>query len=146
MSRTIIAVDFDGTIVEHRFPAIGDPAPSAFAWLKRFQKLDALLILYTMRSDGRVDGQYTGTNPLTEAVEFCRKHGVEFWAHNDNPEQSWTSSRKVYAHVYIDDAAAGCPLIPHPIGGGMVVDWEQVGPYVEKLILARQEAFRGHAA
>lgn len=136
----ILAIDFDGTIVEHKFPRVGDEAPGAFRWLKRFQELGALLILYTMRSDGRADG----STPLKDAVEFCRKNGVEFWQHNHNPEQAtWTRSPKVYAHAYVDDAAVGCPLIPHPIGGTPVVDWETVGPRVEEMILARKKALCG---
>lgn len=130
----VIAVDFDGTIVEHQFPRVGPPVPDAFRWLKRFQDLGAKLILWTMRSDGRADG----SNPLTDAVEFCRSHGIEFWAVNVNPEQSsWTGSPKAYAHIYIDDAAAGTPLVfPHPSHGDRpYVDWEEVGPLVESFLL-----------
>lgn len=131
----IIAVDFDGTIVEHRFPDIGSPVPGAFAWMKRFQELGAKLILWTMRSDGRE--QRHGGEPgdfLANAVEFCRKNGVEFLSHNSNPSQvSWTDSPKCYAHAYIDDAAVGCPM--RVMGSGRsVVDWDKVGPIVEELI------------
>lgn len=121
----IIAVDFDGTIVDHRFPDIGAPVPGAFEWIKRFKELGATLILWTMRSDGQVHG-----NVLTEAVEFCRKHGVEFDYHNEHP-QDWTTSNKAYAHQYIDDAAACCPLRENPrMGGRPYVDWDIVGPAV----------------
>jgi hypothetical protein len=107
----IIAVDFDGTIVEHEFPEIGRPVPGAFEWMKKWQQAGALLILWTMRSDGRTGGGRENGPVLTEAVEFCRKNGVEFHAVNANPSQAvWTSSPKVYAHIYVDDAAAGCPL------------------------------------
>ena len=47
-----IAVDFDGTIVDHVFPEIGAAVPGAFKWLKRFKEAGATLILWTMRSDG----------------------------------------------------------------------------------------------
>ncbi len=140
----ILAIDFDGTIADHRFPDIGAPVPGAFRWLKRFQELGALLILFTMRSDGRSGiGKQNGP-VLTEAVEFCRANGVEFWAVNDNPEQAaWTGSRKVYAHAYIDDAAVGCPLRENPrLGGSPFVDWDKVGPAVEVLILQRQAQHR----
>ena len=131
MSSMILAIDFDGTICEHRFPKIGKPAPRAFHWLKKFQEAEALLILLTMRSDGRPDGNF-----LRDAVDFCRDNGVEFWQVNTNHEQdSWTSSRKVYAHAYIDDAAVGCPLIGE--WGARVVDWDTVGPLVMKMIEQR---------
>lgn len=136
MSKTaIIAIDFDGTIVEHRFPKVGDEAPGAFEWLKKFQEAGARLILWTMRSDGgvRKDGTQNET-PLTDAVEFCRANGIEFWSVNGNPDQAtWTGSPKAYAHRYIDDAAIGCPLIQLP-NDAVVVDWEAVGPTVLEFI------------
>lgn len=122
-----VAVDFDGTIAEHIFPEIGKPVPGAFAWMKRWQKAGARLILWTMRSDGQEAGDV-----LTQAVEFCRANGVEFFGVNTNPEQdSWTSSPKAYAQVYVDDAAMGCPLLESKQAGGRpMVDWSIVGPAV----------------
>ncbi len=130
----IIAIDFDGTIVDHQFPEIGGEAPEVFDWLKQFQKAGAKLILWTMRSDGSKQGGL-----LSDAVEFCRQHGVEFWGVNENPEQqSWTTSPKCYANVYIDDAAFGCPLRDYPRAGSRpVVDWSIVGPAVLSMILVK---------
>jgi len=126
-----IAVDFDGTIAKHEFPKIGEPVPLAFAWMKAFQALGAKLILYTMRSDGQQHGDV-----LTEAVEFCRRHGIEFYGINRDPDQDeWTSSPKAYANIYIDDAAAGCPLIVNP-AGRPYVDWSRVGPEVRDMLIA----------
>ncbi len=125
----IIAIDFDGTIVEHEFPDIGSPVPGAIKWMKIFQAAGAKLILWTMRSDGQSAGKV-----LTEAIEYCRSNGIEFWAANCNPDQhSWTSSNKAYAHLYIDDAAYGCPLI-EPAGERPYVDWSKVGPAVLEMI------------
>ncbi len=134
----IVAIDFDGTIVEHRFPDIGRPVPGAFEWMKKFQQAGARLILWTMRSDGRTgEGKENGP-VLTEAVEFCRNNGVEFWGVNTNPEQkSWTCSPKCYAHLYVDDAALGCPLAESKeMGARPMVDWSVVGPAVLKGIVA----------
>ena len=133
-----IAIDFDGTIAEHEFPDIGNAVPGAFDWMKRWQAAGAKLILWTMRSDGRTgEGRENGP-VLTEAVEFCRRHGVEFFAVNGNPTQAcWTKSPKCYAHIYVDDAAFGCPLRPaRKAGVRPVVDWEQVGPAVLALVTA----------
>jgi hypothetical protein len=120
-----IAIDFDGTIVEHVFPEIGKPVPGAFKWMKRLQKAGAKLILWTMRSDGQSHGDV-----LSQAVELCRDNGIEFFGVNGNPEQhTWTTSPKAYAHVYVDDAAFGCPLRENPrVGGKPFVDWDTVGP------------------
>lgn len=133
----VIAIDFDGTIVDHRFPYIGQPVPGAFKWMRRFQDLGAKLILFTMRSDGRADGG----NYLRDAVDFCRERGVEFWGVNGNPEQhTWTGSPKAYAHTYIDDAAVGCPLLdPIREGGRKIVDWETLGPWIEHELVEEQK-------
>ena len=122
----IIAVDFDGTIVDHKYPEVGDPVPGAFAWLKRFSDAGAKLILWTMRCDGEKQGPV-----LSDAVALCRANGIEFFGVNENPEQFWSESRKAYANVYIDDAAFGCPLREnHRMGGRPYVDWEKVGPEI----------------
>ncbi len=129
----VIAVDFDGTIVEHKYPDIGKPVPGAIEWMKSFQAAGAKLILWTMRSHGREDG----SNPLQEAIDYCANNGVEFWGVNSNPDQhTWTQSPKAYANVYIDDAALGCPLAMTlgPKDAKPSVDWSIVGPAVMKLL------------
>ncbi len=92
-----IAVDFDGTIVEHKYPAIGKPLLFAFETLKKLEEQRHQLILWTYRSGKELD----------EAVEFCRKNGVEFYAVNKNyPEEVFDEkrvSRKIVADYYIDD-------------------------------------------
>lgn len=124
MTDPIIAVDFDGTLAHHKFPKIGKPVPHAVRWCKKFQKAGARLILWTMRSDGQRSGDV-----LREAVEWCRERGLVFWGVNENPEQDWSSSCKAYAHIYIDDAAHGCPL-KNGKDGRAYVDWAVVGPAV----------------
>jgi len=96
----IIAVDFDGTIVEHAYPKIGKEMLFAFATLRALQAKGHKLILWTIR-----------TGPLLEeAVEFCRQHGVEFYAVNKNfPDEEWTpdTPRKLNADIFIDDRNLG---------------------------------------
>lgn len=98
----IIAVDFDGTIVEHRYPAIGPEIPFAIETLKKLVREQHRLILWTVRK-GKL---------LEEAVEFCRKRGLEFYAVNRNypeetEEQTIRGSRKLKADVWIDDRNVG---------------------------------------
>ncbi|WP_423128331.1 BT0820 family HAD-type phosphatase [Gaoshiqia sp. Z1-71] len=98
--RLIIAVDFDGTIVEHKYPQIGKELPFAIQTLKMLQQNGHRLILWTCRA-GR---------ELEEAVLFCRERGLEFYAINKNyPEESWKpeSSRKIVADLYLDDRIPG---------------------------------------
>ncbi|SDP29916.1 hypothetical protein [Desulforhopalus singaporensis] len=124
-----LCVDFDGTVVDHRYPLIGPPVPGALFWLGRLQKCGARIILFTMRSDGGASGDV-----LQQAVDYLEGKNISLYGVNRNPDQdSWTSSPKVYGHVYVDDAAVGCPLV-HPEGFNRpCVDWAKVGPYLEKL-------------
>jgi hypothetical protein len=137
MSRPyLVAVDFDGTVVDHQFPDVGQPAPGAFEWMKRWQQAGARLMLWTMRSDGRTGAGRENGPVLTEAVAFCANNGVHFWAVNENTEQQcWTKSPKLYAHCYVDDAAFGCPTLPGPRPDSRPwVDWSAVGPAVLAMI------------
>ncbi len=136
MSRPFtVAIDFDQTLARGPFPECGEPVPMAFEYLRILQQRGARLILYTMRSDGRNYPDHGRANPLATAVAFCKTHGVEFWAHNCNPEQAdWTGSPKVYADLYIDDAAFGVPMTQPDDGGRPYVNWAKVGPAAVKLL------------
>ncbi|MEA2106102.1 MAG: hydrolase [Bacteroidota bacterium] len=95
-----IAVDFDGTIVDHEYPEIGKPKLFAFETLKALQDKGVSLILWTFRAG----------KELEEAVEFCKKNGIEFYAVNKNyPEEIFDDSisRKINADIYIDDRNLG---------------------------------------
>jgi hydroxymethylpyrimidine pyrophosphatase-like HAD family hydrolase len=110
-----IAVDFDGTIVEHEYPEIGKEKLFAFQTLKELNKLGASLILWTFRTGKELD----------DAVEFCRQNGVEFYAVNKNyPEEIFDESlsRKINADIFIDDKN---------IGGfpGWSEVWQLLSPY-----------------
>ncbi len=97
----LIAVDFDGTIVEHKYPAIGREIPFATETLKHLIRDGHRLILWTIRH-GRT---------LQEAVDWCKERGVEFYAINsDYAEQDVANeerSPKVKCDMYIDDRNVG---------------------------------------
>jgi hypothetical protein len=110
-----IAVDFDGTIVEHEYPEIGKEKLFAFQTLKELNKLGASLILWTFRTGKELD----------DAVEYCRQNGVEFYAVNKSyPEEIFDESvsRKINADIFIDDKN---------IGGfpGWSEVWQLLSPY-----------------
>jgi hypothetical protein len=129
----VICIDFDGTIVDHQFPRIGEPVPGAFEYMKKFQELGAKLILWTMRNDD--PDLHTLGSVLTQAVEYCRDRGIEFWGVNINPNQhTWSRSHKAYAQLYIDDAALGCPLTVAKEMSRPYVDWSIAGPMVASWI------------
>ena len=95
-----IAVDFDGTIVENKYPAIGKPKLFAFETLSALQEKGHFLILWT----------YRGGKKLDEAVAYCKENGIEFYAVNKNyPEEKFDESisRKIAADIYIDDKNLG---------------------------------------
>lgn len=98
----IIAVDFDGTIVEHKYPKIGKEIPFAILTLKRLQAEQHQLILWTIR-EGKL---------LEEAVNFCSSRGLEFYAVNANHPDEETKMysapcRKLKADLFIDDRNVG---------------------------------------
>lgn len=96
-----IAVDFDGTIVEDAYPSIGKPKIFAFETLKKLQSEGYRLILWTYRH-----GKH-----LEEAVAFCQKNGIEFYAINSSFEgevfDNTAQSRKIDADLFIDDRNIG---------------------------------------
>lgn len=98
----VIAVDFDGTIVEHRYPEIGEERPFAIETLKMLQKDHHRLILWSVR-EGKL---------LDDAINWCRERGVEFYAVNrDYPEETTDNnqhfSRKLKVDLWIDDRNLG---------------------------------------
>ncbi|MCH2194512.1 BT0820 family HAD-type phosphatase [Kordia sp.] len=96
----LIAVDFDGTIVEDAYPKIGSPKIFAFETLKRLEQDGHRLILWTYRSGKKLD----------EAVAFCKDNDIIFYAVNNSyPEEVFEGkvSRKINADYFIDDRNIG---------------------------------------
>ncbi len=99
-SSKLIAIDFDGTIVEDKYPDIGKPLMFAFETIKKMQEDGHRLVLWTYRKGKKLD----------EAVEFCKKNGIEFYAVNKNfVEEDYTPDvpRKLKADIFIDDRNIG---------------------------------------
>ena len=126
-----IAIDFDGTCVMHEYPNIGKENEGCVDVLKELVREGHKLILYTMRSG----------KTLKQAVDWFKERGIPLWGINENPTQSaWTASPKIYANMYIDDAACGCPLIYDKSKSGRpFVDWNAV-----KIILLRNGFINYH--
>lgn len=121
----IIGLNFDGTCVTHSYPYIGKEIGSE-PTLKRLTDAGHRLILFTMRSGKQLD----------EAVTWFSKQGIPLFGINTNPTQStWTKSPKAYGHLYVDDAALGCPLIINlTYHDKPFVDWNKV----EELLIEKQ--------
>lgn len=114
VNNMYIAIDFDGTCVTHDYPRIGKDI-HAIPVLNKLVSNGHKLILNTMRSGKELD----------DAVNWFKENNIELFGINENPTQkSWTNSPKVYAHMYIDDAAFGCPLLNMPeISDRPFVNW-----------------------
>lgn len=98
--RRVVAVDFDGTLAETKFPEIIKPIPKTIKYCKHLKKRGAILILHTCRK-----GQ-----DLQDAVEWCEGQGLIFDYVNENTVENIAKyggedTRKIFAHEYIDDRA-----------------------------------------
>ena len=117
----VIAIDFDGTCVTNDYPYIGKGI-GAVPVLKRIVEKGHRIILYTMRDNER----------LKDAEQWFESNNIPLWGVNNNPAQErWSSSHKIYAHLYIDDAALGVPLkFDRNISDRAFVDWEEVEQFL----------------
>lgn len=113
----IIALDFDGTFTErNKFPDIERVNTKCVEVLTLMISRGHKIVLNTMRSGIK----------LNDAVKCIEGYGIKLYGVNKTPGQSkWTDSPKVYAHVYIDDAAIGIPKLPSGI-----LDWEKIEQYL----------------
>lgn len=95
----VVAIDFDGTLVEDRFPDIGRPYENMFNLVKVLQDKGVKVVLWTSRDGER----------LEKAISFCNDKGIVFDAVNENikevQEMFHTDTRKIYADIYLDDKA-----------------------------------------
>lgn len=113
----IIAVDFDGTVVDHRYPQIGPSAPLAAETLRDLTIFGYKLILNTMRSG----------HHLKEAIKWFEQNNVPLYAVGYDPKQKeWTTSNKCYAQLYIDDMSFGAPLVRPSDFHSPCIDWKQI--------------------
>ena len=111
-----IGIDFDSTMVQNKYPLMGDPIEGALEVVSELMLAGHKLILITMRSGER----------LAEAVEYLEDNGIKLYAVNENPSQKhWTTSPKIFAHLYVDDCSLGCPLVTTD-KNKPYVDWTEV--------------------
>jgi len=112
----IIGLDFDGTCVSHDYP-FNKIEIGSVPVLRKFIKKGHKLVLNTMRG--------SQNDYLHQAIDWFNIHDIHLFGINKNPNQSvWTDSPKVYADIYIDDAALGCPLkFDKEVSTDPFVDW-----------------------
>ena len=119
-----IVLDFDGTVVKHAYPAVGEDI-GAVPILKRLVANGCNLLLNTMRSHDSA-----GVDTLQPALDWFEARGLPLYGVNENPTQrEWTSSPKVYGNLYIDDSALGAPL-KVDAQGSAYMDWDEVALFL----------------
>ena len=116
MARKILmGLDFDGTLVKHEYPEIGEDI-GAFPWLHRFAD-KSKFILFTCRSGDALD----------QAVAHIEAQDIVLYGINKTPGQwRWSRSPKAYCNIYIDDAFLGAPL-EYPVEGRRYINWAMAG-------------------
>lgn len=135
----VISVDFDGTCVTHDFPQTGKNI-GADVVLKVLTDNGHKIICTTMRSYEHV---YSfGVETIEEVKKWFKINGIELYAINNNPDQNWSKSRKIYANLYIDDQALGCPLITNKMySNRSFVDWYKVAVYFLRMSIINNKTF-----
>lgn len=117
-----IAIDFDGTIVDHRYPSIGKEKPLAVETVKQLIADGHKVILWTVRSG----------DLLEDAVQWCERKGIQFYAVNNNYPKGGMfdsvkgDSPKVDADLFIDDSN---------LGG--LPDWEDIYDMINNKLQSR---------
>jgi hypothetical protein len=134
----IIALDFDGTVVAHEYPKVGQDI-GAVPVLKKLVENGHQLILNTMRSG----------HELGDAIDWFEGNDIKLYSVGFNPTQAnWTSSSKCYAELYIDDAALGAPLSimttkdeegKEVAYGRPFINWNVVEEYLTNMGLINQD-------
>ncbi len=135
----VIAIDFDGSVTTHSYPHIGKDIGAA-PILKRLVANGHDLILWTMRCDEQreiiLDNGYKihGGDFLTQAVNWFKDNDIPLYGIQRNPTQdTWTTSPKCYAELFIDDAALGAPLKFDPeVSDRLFLDWDEIEKYLIK--------------
>lgn len=112
-----IGLDFDGTLVEHRYPIVGKTLPHCIETLRKWQnECNVLYILTTMR-----DGQ-----TLEDAINWGNENGIKWFGIQYHPYQKrWTTSNKCHCNLMIDDRNFGQPLTLDS-DGFTCVDWVEM--------------------
>ena len=133
----IIAIDFDGTVVENAYPKIGKSV-GAEEVLKKLVDRGHKLILFTLRNDLTEEmlsyGYPNHLEPgdyLTQALQWFERRNIPLWGVNKNPLYDGVGvSPKPYYDLSIDDRNIGTPLIYTK--GEPYVDWKMMSVLLKR--------------
>jgi len=97
---TILAIDFDGTIVSNNFPAIGEPIKDAKEIINTFYEEGYYIIIWTCR----------GGEELVQVRDFLDNMGIKYHKINENADFDiigFMPFPKIYCDICIDDKNLG---------------------------------------
>lgn len=115
-----VAIEFDGCIVTHDYPEIGEKVPFVKESIDAFRASGLKTILLTSREG----------DALQKAVDHLNRYDMMTDFVNENP--TIKCKNKLFAHVYVDPAAVGIPTIMHPCNSSRCVDWLSVLLMIER--------------
>lgn len=124
MVKYIIAVDFDGTCVRHKFPYVGETLPNCVEVLQKLVEKGNLIVLNTMRDWVNTSPTDPNKTTMDDAIDWFVRNNIPLYSvqpHHHAEKILGSRSTKCYANIYIDDANLGCPLDDQGS-----VDWFQV--------------------
>ena len=120
-----IYLDFDGTVVEHQYPALGAPNPHALRVIAKLQTKGHHIILNTYRADLN-DGS------LEEALAYLNSSGeietiIEHLEAKVNLPIFDLDEALRLDELYIDDISEGTPMRRNKVlEYGLMVDWVEL--------------------
>jgi hydroxymethylpyrimidine pyrophosphatase-like HAD family hydrolase len=98
-NKFVLAVDFDGTIVDHEYPNIGKLKPYAKEIINKLYKEGHTIIIWTCRSNAHKD-----FDDLNDMYYFLKSNKIKFHKINKNANcVKFGCFPKIYADYYIDD-------------------------------------------
>jgi len=104
----IIAIDFDGTIVQDKYPDIGNPYPGAIQAINELYDDGYCIIIDSCRARDKED----------EMIDWLNRNGVKYCHCNENCRilirRYSTDCRKISADIYIDDKSLFAPNMENP--------------------------------
>lgn len=105
----IIAIDFDGTVVQHEFPNIGELMPGAKRVINKWHDMGYHILIWTCRNNYEPDHPEWDQAPIGAVAKFCNEQGLQITGINQQQPGLgfYLESRKIFANIYIDDRNLG---------------------------------------
>jgi hypothetical protein len=95
IEQPTIAIDFDGTLCEHRYPECGPPRPAVVEAVRALHAMGWRVVVQSCRAQAD-DGL------LVEMAAWLAEHGVPC-------DEIWRGAGKPFAHAYLDDRGVAVP-------------------------------------